>query len=143
MLRCIQNSCDARFKLFIALLNSSGVWNLLFAFFRISSSKYSLSLIIPDIILGFGETIASPCSRFLNFVSLMDPYGSSFQKQHISRRLVFLQFLICIKIKIIAGFVYPGITQITLHCPVFFCYSPITYQTRKLYYHKTLLNKNL
>ena len=38
---------------------------------------------------------------------------------------------------------YPGITQITLHYPVVFCYSPITYQTRKLYYHKTLLSKNL
>ena len=56
---------------------------------------------------------------------------------------LFAAFNICIKIKIIAGYVDPGITHITLHYLVVFCYSPITYQTSKLYYHKTLLNKNL
>ena len=42
----------------------------------------------------------------------MDPYGSIFRKQHtVPGKCVFLQFLICIKIKNIAGYVDPGITQ--------------------------------
>ena len=62
------------------------------------------------------------------FVSLINPYGSFFRKQYIGTYstyhqgdLFFLQFSISIKIKIIADYVDPGITQIALHCPMVFC----------------------
>ena len=88
MLRCIQNSCDARLKLFSQCrVKFIRCINLLFAFLKISSSKYYFCLIILDIILGFGETIASPWSRFLNFVSLMDPYNSSLSQAMWTQQL--------------------------------------------------------
>ena len=65
---------DSIFKLFRALLNSSGVQNLLFALLKSFSSRYSLCLVKLEIISGFRETTTSP---------LVHPYGSSFRKQHI------------------------------------------------------------
>ena len=148
MLRYIQNSCDTRLKLTRYQCSVKIIICIkpIVCLFRISSSKYSLCLIILDVILEFGETIASPCVQQVSQLCIIDrPIWQLLSKTaHIvPERLVFLEFLVCIKIKTITGYVDPGITQIALHCPVVFCYSPITYKTRKLYYHKTLLSKNL
>ena len=119
---------DAIFKFLRALLNSSGVYNLLFALLKSSLSRYSLCFIILEIIFGFGETKTSPCNNFFSWVSLVDPYGSSFQKQHIQYQgdLSFCNFSVIIYWNY-SGSMFPRITQITLHCSVICCNSSITY----------------
>ena len=69
------------FKFFRALL----IHQLckIFALLKKSSSRYSLCFIILEIIFEFGEMATSPCNKFFSWVSVVDPHGSSFQKQHI------------------------------------------------------------